>query len=106
MKPKPDVLPAISTNGSKSVATSEEFEINRLNNQLKELQDQKQQQFERLSYLHDDLNYMSRNFDHNDIVLSDNLSPASLSQNQELIYALNILNQSDKTEECKFKTII
>ena len=79
-------------------------EINKIS--IKELQDQKQQQFKRLSYLNEDLNnHMSRKLDPSDNFLAENLSPPNLSQsqNQELIYALNILNQSDKTDECKSK---
>ena len=103
-KSKSNGSQAISTNGAKNLATTsntEEFEINRLNSQLRELQNQKQQQFKRLNYLHDDLNQMSRPFDQNDILVSENMSPTSSGQSHELIYALNILNQSDKTEECK-----
>ena len=103
-------VPSTSTNTNKSstkcLNASEELEINRLNSQLKELQDQKQQQFKRLSYLNEDLNnHMSRKLDPSDNFLAENLSPPNLSQsqNQELIYALNILNQSDKTDECKSK---
>ena len=106
-KSKSNGSQAISSNGAKNLATTsntEEFEINRLNSQLRELQNQKQQQFKRLSYLHDDLNQLSRPFDQNDISLLENISPTSTGQSHELIYALNILNQSDKTEECKLLT--
>ena len=77
----------------------DEFELKRLDSELQELQDQKQQQFKQLSYLHDDLSPLNGGLMQNDSVFLDTMTQEE--KNQELFHALSIFNQANKSEDCK-----
>jgi hypothetical protein len=92
----------LTSQNSTGISSSriEEFEINRLNNQLNELQDQKQQQFKRLGYLHDaDFSSFNQLVKKNGIFETNQRPDEKMEQNQELIQALNILNQTERGDE-------